>query len=55
MMPDWPQLLLTSVLFEPLDATDAEIACFVDMKDNMRGGWGAGYTVIDGLLQSMQT
>ena len=36
----------------PLGATDAEIVCFAKMKDNM--GWGAGYTVIDGLLQSMQ-
>jgi hypothetical protein len=26
---------------------DAEIACFARMKDNMSGGWGRGYKIID--------
>lgn len=69
MMPDWPALLLTTVTFEqtdgeartsvrlsqvPMDATAAEISCFAEMKDNMGGGWGAGYAIIDQLLQGMR-
>ena len=67
MMPDWPRILLTTVTFEergdqtnvrlsqiPLDATDAEIACFAKMKDSMSGGWGSGYTIIDELLGELQ-
>jgi len=67
MMPDWPRILLTTVTFEekgdktnvrlsqvPLDATDAEIACFTQMKDAMGGGWGSGYTIIDELLAEKQ-
>lgn len=68
MMPDWPRMLLTTVTFEeqagktnvrltqiPLDATDAEIACFAQMKDGMSGGWGGGYTIIDELLEGMKS
>ena len=67
MMPDWPRMLLTTVTFEekgdqtnvrlsqiPLDATDAEIACFAKMKDGMSGGWGGGYAIIDELLAELQ-
>jgi len=67
MMPDWPRILLTTVTFEekgdqtnvrlsqiPLDATDAEIACFANMKDGMSGGWGSGYAIIDELLAELQ-
>ena len=63
MMPDWPRILLTTVTFTengdkthvrltqvPVDATDAEIACFANMKDGMSGGWGAGYAIIDEIL-----
>jgi len=66
MMPDWPRKLLTTVTFEekgeqtnvrlsqiPLDATDAEIACFAEMKDRMSGGWGSGYAIIDDLLAEL--
>ena len=66
MMPDWPQLLLTTVTFTPtagqtnvrltqvpLEASDAEIACFAQMKDNMGGGWGQGYALIDELLKTL--
>lgn len=67
MMPDWPRILLTTVTFTeqvdqtsvrlsqiPLDATDAEIACFAKMKDGMSGGWGKGYEIIDELLAKQQ-
>ena len=67
MMPDWPRILLTTVTFEekgiktnvrlsqiPLDATDAEIACFAQMKDGMSGGWGGGYAIIDELLAELK-
>ena len=67
MMPDWPRILLTTVNFEdrgdktnvrlcqvPLDATDAEIACFARMKDNMSGGWGMGYKVVDEVLAELK-
>ena len=67
LMPDWPRKLLTTVTFEdkgnqtnvrlsqiPLDATDAEIACFAKMKDGMSGGWGKGYEIIDELLAELQ-
>jgi uncharacterized protein YndB with AHSA1/START domain len=67
MMPDWPRILLTTVTFSekgnqtnvhlsqiPLDATDAEIACFAKMKDGMSGGWGMGYDIIDLILTEKQ-
>ncbi len=66
MMPDGPRILLTTVTFEekgektnvrlsqvPHDATDAEIACFAKMKDNMAGGWGMGYKIIDEVLAEL--
>lgn len=66
MMPDWPRKLLTTVTFEeresgtmvrltqvPLDATEAEIACFDQMKDGMSGGWGMGFKLIDEMLVSL--
>ena len=68
MMPDWPRKLLSELTLSesggrtsarltqvPLDATDAEIACFAKMKDGMAGGWGKGYEIIDGLLADMQS
>ena len=66
MMPDWPRILLTTVTFEevegktnvqlrqvPIDASDAEVACFAKMMANMDGGWGKGYAIIDELLVEM--
>ena len=66
MMPDWPRILLTTVILSeqgdqtnvrlsqsPLDATDAEIACFAQMKDGMSGGWGGGYAIIDEILAKL--
>ena len=67
MMPDWPRMLLTTVIFTqvgektnvrltqvPMEATEAEIACFAKMKDGMSGGWGGGYALIDELLGEMK-
>lgn len=67
MMPDWPRTLLTTVTFEakgdktsvrltqiPLDATDAEIACFANMMSNMDGGWGSGYKIMDEIFAELQ-
>ena len=66
MMPNWPRVLLTTVLFEdlgattnvrltqvPIDATEEEIACFTDMMSNMDGGWGSGYKILDGILSDL--
>ncbi|NOX49581.1 MAG: SRPBCC domain-containing protein [Gammaproteobacteria bacterium] len=66
MMADWPKLLLTTVTFEqvenkthlrllqiPLQATDAEIACFAEVMGKMSGGWGAGFSIIDDILTEL--
>ena len=66
-MPDWPKVLLTTVLFEeigektkvrlsqiPVEATDAEITCFANFMAHMDGGWGKGYAIIDDLLAKLQ-
>ncbi|MHA1189156.1 MAG: SRPBCC family protein [Alphaproteobacteria bacterium] len=67
MMPDWPRMLLTTVTFEdlgdqtkvklvwvPIDATEAELACFTGAVNNMGKGWESGYALIDELLVKMQ-
>ncbi|MBE7637661.1 SRPBCC domain-containing protein [Sneathiella sp. P13V-1] len=67
MMPNWPRILLTTVTFAekegktsvtlsqvPVDATPGEIECFAQMKEGMKGGWGAGYSLIDELLEEMK-
>lgn len=66
-MPDWPRILFTTVTFEedgektnvrlsqiPMDASDAEIACFAKMMEGMSKGWGSGYAIIDEILQELQ-
>ena len=66
MMPDWPRVLHTTVTFTerngatdlrftqvPVDASEAELACFAAAKDNMTGGWQMGFEVIDGLLEAL--
>jgi len=66
-MGDWPRLLLTTVTFEefgattktrlkwvPMDATDAEIACFAGAVEGMGGGWESGYAIIDEILRELQ-
>lgn len=67
MMADWPRVLLTTVIFEdmgektnvrlsqiPIEATDAEIACFTSIMAGMDKGWGGGYAIIDELLAELQ-
>ena len=67
MMADWPRMLLTTVIFEnmgdktnvrlsqlPVDATDAEIACFAATMAGMDKGWGSGYAVMDELFAELQ-
>jgi uncharacterized protein YndB with AHSA1/START domain len=67
MMPDWPPLLLTTVGFVesggktivslsqiPMEATEAQIACFAEMMNGMGGGWASGYDVIDDLLVELK-
>jgi len=66
-MADWPPLLLTTVTFEdlgdktnvclsqiPMEATDAEIACFSEMMAGMSKGWGSGYAIMDEILVELQ-
>ncbi len=68
MMADWPRLLLTTVTFEdmgdktnvrlsqtPVDATDAEIACFAAAMAGMGKGWGSGYAIMDEMFVELQT
>lgn len=67
MMADWPRLLLTTVTFEdkgdktgvrltqvPLEATDAEIACFAEAMAGMDKGWGSGYAMLDEILTELR-
>lgn len=67
MMSDWPKVLLTTVTFlesagkttvrltqVPLDATEAEIACFAGAMANMDHGWGAGFTILETMLAELQ-
>ena len=67
MMPDWPRVLLTTVTFEdagpktkvrltllPVDATEAEIACFAGMMAGLDNGWGKGFAVQDEMFAEMQ-
>lgn len=67
MMPDWPRVLLTTVTFEetgsktkvrmkmvPIEATEAEIACFAGAMAGMDNGWGKGYAVLDKLFSELQ-
>ena len=37
----------------PLNASDAEIACFKQAMANMSKGWGAGFGVLDSLLAEL--
>ncbi len=67
MMADWPRVLLTTVIFEdmgdrtnvrltqvPIEATDAEIACFAAKMAGMDKGWGGGYAIMDELFVELQ-
>lgn len=63
MMPNWPKTFLTTVTFSevdgkskiqlqqvPVDASEAEIACFTEMMSNMDHGWGSGFDIFEKLL-----
>lgn len=67
MMADWPALLLTTVMFDdmgdktkvrlsqvPMDASDAEAACFAKVMGNMDKGWGSGYAIMDEIFAELQ-
>lgn len=60
-------MLLTTVTFEdmgdktnvclsqvPIEATDAEIACFTKMMAGMDQGWGSGYAIMDTLFAELR-
>jgi len=68
MMGNWPRVLLTTITFDdngdktnvrltqtPHDANDEEIAAFAQMMEGMKGGWGKGYEIMDGLLAELKT
>lgn len=65
MMPDWPKTLLTTVTFSdkgatssikleqvPVDASEAEIACFAKMMGGMDNGWGKGFDLFADILKN---
>jgi len=67
MMEGWPRVLLTTVTFEdmggqtkvrltmvPVDATDAELACFANAMAGMDNGWGKGYEAMDAMFEKLQ-
>ncbi len=68
MMPDWPRILLTTVTFDekdgqtrmeliwqPHEATKAEIDCFAAAIAGLDKGWGAGMALLETLLLELQT
>ncbi|MGI9512470.1 MAG: SRPBCC family protein [Anderseniella sp.] len=68
MMADWPRVLLTVVTFEeadantrvrltwtPLDASEAEMACFANVMGNMAKGWESGFAIMDEMFAEMQS
>lgn len=63
MMPDWPKVLLTKLTLAdagdgtllqlsqaPVEASEAELACFADMMSGMDDGWGKGFDHMETLL-----
>ncbi len=67
MMADWPRVMLTVVTFEdadtrtrvrltwtPLQASEAEMACFANVMGNMGKGWESGFAVMDEMFAEMQ-
>ena len=38
----------------PLDATDAEIACFAGVVGDMGKGWESGYSIMDEIFVELQ-
>lgn len=67
MMPDWPRTLRITVDFRdmgdkagvrlskvPVDASEAEIACFVQAMSNLDKGWGSGFAMLADILAELQ-
>lgn len=67
MMADWPRVLLTVVTFEdegaqtkvtltwtPLEASEAERACFANVMGSMGKGWESGFAIMDEMFAEMQ-
>lgn len=67
MMADWPRVLLTAVTFKddgaktkvrltwtPLDASEAELACFTNVMGNMSKGWESGFAIMDEMFAEMR-
>lgn len=67
MMPDWPRTLLTTVTFEesagrtamrlvwqPHEATQAEITCFAGAIAGMGKGWAGGMDALEKILAELQ-
>lgn len=65
-MPNWPRVLVTTVVFEaqgdqtkmtltwvPHEATDAEIECFANAISTLDQGWGAGMDLLGQLLEEL--
>ena len=63
MMPDWPRQLLTTVTFEaegdgtrvkliwePYEASDAEVACFAEAMAAPGQGWVKGFDLLEEML-----
>lgn len=66
MMPDWPRTLLTKVnltetgdithlqlIWQPHEATEAEIACFAAAIEGAGKGWSAGMDLLEKLLAEL--
>lgn len=66
MMPNWPRVILTTVTFDdagpntsvrltmvPVDATEAEVACFAGATTGLGKGWGSGFKVLDKMFAEM--
>lgn len=67
MMPDWPRILLTTVIFTetggktemrltwvPHEASEAEISCFADAIAGMDKGWAKGMELLAEILVELQ-
>jgi len=50
-MGDKTNVRLTQV---PIEATDAEIACFAATMAGMDRGWGSGYAILDEMFVELQ-